>query len=166
MKKIIVMLLALMPLAAMAQTGKFGHIDSQAIMQAMPEFIKVRGEIEAEAKQYENEMTEMQKELQAKAEKYDKEKATMNATTQQQTEQSLQEMYQKIQQYNQDASQTLQQSEQEKMTAISEKLSKAINDVGTAGGFTAIFVEGSMPYISTTLCTDVTAQVKAKLGLK
>ena len=98
MKKIILMLLAFMPMAMMAQTAKFGHIDTQSIMQSMPEFIKARGELEAEQKQYENELQAMQKELQTKAEAYEKDKATMNATTQQTTEQSLQEMYQKIQQ--------------------------------------------------------------------
>lgn len=69
MKKIIIMLMALLPMAAMAQNAKFGHIDTQSIMQQMPEFIKARGELEAEQKQYENELQEMQKELQAKAEK-------------------------------------------------------------------------------------------------
>ena len=41
------MLLAFMPMAMMAQTAKFGHIDTQSIMQSMPEFIKARGELEA-----------------------------------------------------------------------------------------------------------------------
>lgn len=165
MKKIIVMLLALMPLAAMAQTGKFGHIDSQAIMQAMPEFIKVRGEIEAEAKQYENEMTEMQKELQAKAEKYDKEKATMNATTQQQTEQSLQEMYQKIQQAYADNQQKLQKSQQDKIQPIMLKVQNAIKAVGKNGGYVYIMdISAGIPYISETLSKDVSSDVKAELN--
>lgn len=165
MKKIIVMLLALMPFAAMAQTGKFGHMDSQAIMQAMPEFIKVRGELEAEAKQYENEMQEMQKELQAKAEKYDKEKATMNATTQQQTEQDLQDMYQKIQQAYADNQQKLQKSQQDKIQPIMLKVQNAIKAVGKNGGYVYIMdIASGIPYISETLSKDVSADVKAELN--
>ena len=150
MKKIILMLLAFMPMAMMAQNAKFGHLDTQSIMQSMPDFIKARGEIEAEQKQYENELQEMQKELQTKAEKYEKEKATMNATTQQQTEQSLQEMYQKIQQAYQDNQQ---------------KIQNAIKAVGKAGNYVYIMdITAGIPYISETLSKDVSAEVKAELN--
>lgn len=39
--------------------------------------------------------------------------------------------------------------------------------MGQTGGYVYIMdIQGGIPYISTTLSTDVTAQVKAKLGLK
>ena len=164
MKKIIIMLLAIMPLAAMAQTAKFGHVDTQAIMQSMPEFIKVRGELEAEQKQYENELQEMQKELQTKAEKYEKEKATMNATMQESTEKSLQEMYSKIQQAYQDNQQKLQKASQEKLQPLQTKLMNAIKAVGKAGGYVYIMEVGSCPYISETLSKDVSSEIKAELN--
>lgn len=165
MKKIIIALLALLPMAAMAQNAKFGHMDSQSIMQSMPEFIKVRGELEAEQKQYENELQEMQKELQTKAEDYEKNKATMAATMQQSTEQSLQEMYQKIQQTYQDNQQKMQKSSQEKLQPISLKLQNAIKAVGKNGGYVYIMdVAAGIPYISETLSKDVTSEVKAELN--
>ena len=46
----------------------------------MPELIKVRGELEATAKQYENDLKAMQEELERKASEYDKNKSTMNET--------------------------------------------------------------------------------------
>jgi outer membrane protein len=52
------------------------------------------------------------------------------------------------------------------MQAISQKLTKAIEEVGAAGGYAFVLVDGSMPYINKSVCTDVTAQVKSKLGLK
>lgn len=45
MKKLILMLLVFAPLATFAQ--KFGHLNTQEIIQAMPEFTKARTEIEA-----------------------------------------------------------------------------------------------------------------------
>ena len=45
MKKILMMLMLLAPMAAFAQ--KFGHINAQEVMAQMPEFIKARGEVEA-----------------------------------------------------------------------------------------------------------------------
>ena len=71
MKKLFMMLMLFAPLATFAQQ-KFGHINAQEVMASMPEFIKVRGEIEATAKQYENDLKAMQDELQRKAQEYDK----------------------------------------------------------------------------------------------
>lgn len=164
MKKIILMLLAFMPMAMMAQTAKFGHIDTQSIMQSMPEFIKARGELEAEQKQYENEMQELQKEFQTKAEEYEKNKATMNQTTQQQTEASLQEMYAKINQSGQDYQRKLQESQQTKMQPLFTKIQNAIQAVGKAGGYVYIMETGSALYISDTLSKDVTSDVKSELA--
>ena len=65
MKKLILMLMLCMPLATFAQ--KFGHVNAQEIMQSMPEFIKARGEVEAAAKQYDNDLKAMHDELQRKA---------------------------------------------------------------------------------------------------
>lgn len=165
MKKVIIMLLALLPIAAMAQTAKFGHIDSQAIMQSMPDFIKARGELEAEQKQYENELQEMQKELQTKAEKYDKEKATMNATLQQQTEEELQKMYNAIQEAYAQNQQKIQKASQEKLQPIQTKIVNAIKAVGKNGGYVYIMdVAAGIPYISETLSKDVSSDVKAELN--
>lgn len=164
MKKLILLLLALAPLSVFAQ--KFGVVNQGDIVQAMPEYTKAQTDLQAESKVFEDELKRMQDELQKKAEAFDKEQASLPDAIKARRQNELQEMYQKIQQYNQDASQSLQQSEQTKMAEISEKLSKAIDEVGQSGGFTCIFMEGSMPFISKTQCTDVTAQVKAKLGLK
>jgi outer membrane protein len=53
------------------------------------------------------------------------------------------------------------------MQAITTKVLDAIKQVGQSGGYVYIMdLTGGIPYISTTLSTDVTSQVKAKLGLK
>jgi outer membrane protein len=53
------------------------------------------------------------------------------------------------------------------MQAIQTKVLDAIKQVGQAGGFVYIMDNaGGIPYISSTLSTDVTSQVKTKLGLK
>ena len=76
-------------------------------------------------------------------------------------------MQQKIQQSYQDNQQALGRASQEKMQAITTKVIDAIKAVGQEGGYVYIMdIAGGVPYISTTLSTDVTAQVKAKLGLK
>lgn len=165
MKKLLLMLLMCAPVAAFAQ--KFGHVNTQEIIQVMPEYTKARTEIDALQKQYEDDLKSMQDELTKKSQAYEKEQATLPDNIKQRREQELQEMYQKIQQSYQDNQQALGKASQEKMQAITTKIVDAIKEVGQAGGYVYIMdVAGGIPYISTTLSTDVTADVKAKLGLK
>ena len=159
------MLLVFAPLTMMAQ--KFGHVNAQDVIQAMPEFTKARTEVEALQKQYEADLQSMQDELQKKAEAFEKEQSTLPENIKQRRETELQEMYQKIQQSYQDNQQALAKAQQEKMQEITTKVLDAIKAVGQAGGYVYIMEMGAgIPYISTTLSTDVTAQVKQKLGLK
>ena len=140
------MLMLFMPLATFAQ--KFGHVNAQEIMASMPEFIKARGEVEAAAKQYDNDLKAMQDELQRKAQDYDKNSSTMNETK-----------------TAQDNQQALGKLQQEKIGPITNKLVDAIKAVGKAGGYVYIMdVTSGIPYISDTLSKDVTAEVKAELN--
>ena len=147
--------------------AKFGHVDTQEIIQAMPEYQKAKTEIDALQAQYEADLKSMQDELQKKAEAFDKEQATLPDNIKQRRQTELQDMYTKIQQSYQDNQQALQKASQEKMQAITAKVLDAIKAVGQEGSYVLINeINSGIPYISTTLSTDVTAVVKTKLGLK
>ena len=167
MKKIIICAMcAFCGLTANAQ-AKFGHVNTQEIIQAMPEYTAAKNDIDKLTAQYEADLKSMQDELQKKADAFDKEQATLPDNIKQRRQTELQEMYQKIQQSYQDNQQALQKASQEKMQAITAKVLDAIKAVGQAGEFVMINeINAGIPYISTTLSTDVTAQVKTKLGLK
>ena len=113
MKKLILMLMLFVPIATFAQ--KFGHVNAQAVMESLPEFIKARVEVEGQAKVYDNQLKEMQTEIQKKAEEYDKTQATMNDTKRKETEATLQDLYQKFQQAQQDNAQAIQKLQNEKL---------------------------------------------------
>ena len=167
MKKIILCAICAICGFTTATAQKFGHVNSQEIIQVMPEFTKARADIEALTKQYEADLKQMQEELQKKSEAYEKEQATLPANIKQRRETELQEIYQKIQQSYQDNQQALAKEQNEKMQAITTKVLDAIKAVGQAGNYVYIMdLAAGIPYISTTLSTDVTADVKAKLGLK
>ena len=166
MKKIILCAICAICGFTTANAQKFGHVNSQEVIQAMPEFAKARTDIEALTAQYEADLKSMQDELQKKGEAFEKEQATLPENIKTRRQQELQDMYTKIQQSFQDNQQALQKASGEKMQAIQTKVLDAIKSVGSAGNFTYIVEMGSLPYISTALSTDVTAQVKAKLGLK
>lgn len=164
MKKLILMMLLCAPMTMFAQ--KFGHLDSQALIQSLPEAIKVQGELEAQGKIYENNLKEMQDELQKKADDYDKQASTMNATKKAETEKSLQDMYAKIQQTAQDNQQAFNKLQQEKLGPILQKVRDAIEAVAKAGGYVYIMEKsaGQPLYVNEALSTDVTAEVKAQLN--
>jgi outer membrane protein len=169
MKKLIIMAMLMAPVSLFAQ--KFGHVNAQEIMAAMPEYTTAQNEVQALQKTYEEDLTRMQDELKKKGEEYDKalkENPNMPDNVKSRREQELQDLYQRIQQSYQDNQQELQKVSQEKMQAITTKVLNAIKEVGQAGGYVYIMdlTGGGVPYISTTLSTDVTSQVKAKLGLK
>ena len=168
MKKIIICAIcAICGFATANAQGKFGHVNTQEIIQAMPEYNKAKTKIDALQAQYEADLKSMQDELQKKADAFDKEQATLPENIKQRRQTELQEMYQKIQQSYQDNQQALQKASSEKMQAITAKVLDAIKAVGQAGDFVIINeINAGIPYISTTLSTDVTAQVKTKLGLK
>ena len=164
MKKVIIMLMLLAPLATFAQ--KFGHVNTEAIVQSLPDYSRAKGEIEAIGKQYENELQASQTELQRQAEDYDKKKSSMNATQQQEMEQKLQDMYAKIQQQAQQSQQEYQKASQEKVQPILDKVRQAIETVAKSGGYVYVMdtSSGTVLYINDTISKDLTAEVKAQLA--
>ena len=160
MKKLVLMLMLLAPMTMMAQ--KFGKVNTQTIMQALPDVAKANGELEALQKQKDNELKAMQEEFQRKADEYQKGASTMNATAKQQKETELQGLQQKIQQAYQDGQQELQKKSDELMQPIVAKVRAAIDAVGKAGNYTYIFEEGAAIYTGSNVL-DVTKEVQSKI---
>ena len=168
MKKIIICAIcAICGFTTANAQAKFGHVNTQEIIQAMPEYNKAKTEIDALQAQYEADLKSMQDELQKKADAFEKEQATLPENIKTRRNQELNDLYQRIQQTYQDNQQALAKAQQEKMQAITTKVLDAIKAVGQEGGYVYVMdMSAGIPYISTTLSSDVTAQVKAKLGLK
>lgn len=160
MKKLVLMLMLLAPMTMMAQ--KFGKVNTQTIMQALPDVAKANGELEALQKQKDNELKAMQEEFQRKADEYQKGASTMNATAKQQKETELQGLQQKIQQAYQDGQLELQKKSNELMQPIVAKVRAAIDVVGKAGNYTYIFEEGAAIYSGSNV-VDVTKEVQSKI---
>lgn len=167
MKKIIIIaLMAVLPFGAFAQ--KFGHINSSDIIPLMSEYKAAQAEMEELVKQYQEELDYMQNEYSKKVDDYMKNRETLPESIRERREQELTESQQKMQQYYNDCEVNKNQKESQLMGAIEDKVLKAIKAVGEEGGYVCIFniAGGVVPYVSSTLTTDVTEAVKAKLGIK
>ena len=95
MKKLIICALCAICVFTTANAqGKFGHVNTQEIIQLMPEVTKAQADLEALAKTYEADLKSMQDELQKKGEAFEKEQATLPENIKQRRQQELQDMYQ------------------------------------------------------------------------
>lgn len=163
MKKTILAMLLALPMTMFAQ--KIGHVNFETVIQGMSEYTAAQTEFQNLQKQLSEEMQRKQTEFQTKSEAYDKEKATLSETLRAYREQELQKAYEELSQFAQTCEQELQKVQQTKMGELQEKVLKAVQEVGAAGGFAYILPANGVAYVGTS-AIDITNQVKAKVGAK
>ena len=166
LKKIALLLLLIAPMSVFAQ--KFGHVKFAEILTVMPEYTKAQTDIQAQQKQYEDEMKSASDELTKKFTEYQQEQANLPKNIQERRQKELQELNEKGMQFQADAQQQLQKAYAEMMEPIYKKIDDAIKAVGQEGGYVYIFDlnRTDIPFVNESLSTDVTPAVKGKLGLK
>jgi outer membrane protein len=140
------------------------HIDTQALIDAMPEAITAKTELEKLAKTYEADIRTMATELDNKLKQYDAEASTKTEEENAKRVQEVGEMRTSIQQYQGQAQQDIQKKEQELFTPIYKKAKDAIQKIGKAQGFQYVLDsrEGSSLLLSDG--KDLIADVKKELG--
>lgn len=165
MKKIILILtVALISTAAMAQ--KYGHLNAQEIMKAMPEYIQAQAEMENYGKQKEKELVTMQKAFQESYQKYEAQASTLSPEIRKSRESDLLETQQSIQAFQQKAQEKIQKKEVELLDPMIKRVRAAIKVVGKANGFTYIFDESAGSLLYSEGGNDVSELVKAELAKK
>ncbi|HEY9124253.1 MAG TPA: OmpH family outer membrane protein [Bacteroidales bacterium] len=169
MRKYLVILFAAAFIStAGAQTAiKLGHINSQELIEAMPESDSAQKKIEKLTKDLQSQLETMQVELNNKYQDYLSKRDTYSDLIKQTKENELQELNQRIQTFSQNAEQDLQKQRSGLYKPILDKANKAIADVSKENGFTYIFdLAGGLIIYHAENSTDILPLVKAKLGLK
>lgn len=165
MKKIVVIIVAIAFVAPVFAQQKFGHIDSAALMELMPEKAKAEAELEAFAKEFQSALEAMGKEYEGKVAAFQQGEKDMIKTVRDTKVREIADLERRIQEFQQQAQEEIQAKEQELLTPIIEKARKAIDEVAVEKGYTYIFDNsvGVLLYAKDT--EDVMADVKAKLKL-
>lgn len=165
MKKILIFIMLLAPMSLLAQ--KFGYVNSGELIQLMPEFAKAQQKIQDLEKTYTAEFNSMRTELEKKGTEFEKlQQDSVPESILKRRYEELLQMEQRLQQFGQEVQQKLAMAEQEEMLAIQTKLREALEAVGRDGGYVCIYdLAGGMPYVSKTLCEDVTMKIRTKLGI-
>jgi outer membrane protein len=167
---VIIALFVTLPSIGFAQKAlKFGHLNKQELITLMPERDSAVVKLQKYGKDLEEQLEAMQVELNKKIEEVSKKEkeGTLSDLVKKTKYEEITQMQTRIQDFQQNAGQEYQQKQVELLQPITEKIDKAIGDVGKEGGFMYIFDTSSntIPYISAD-SQNVTALVKTKLGIK
>jgi outer membrane protein len=166
----LMIIIALAGQSAMAQSFKFGHINSDELIQSMPEYDSATVKLEKFRKDLVNALELMQVELNTKNDSYQKESKNLSDIVKQTKEQELIDMNKRIQDFQTNAQQQLQNKQSEVFQPIVAKVDKAIKDIGKENGFLYVFdispSKAALLYFDETKSVNVMPLVKTKLGLK
>ena len=151
-----------------AQSFKFGHINSDELIQALPEFDSATKKLEKYRQDLVNALELMTVELNNKSDAYNKESKNLTEIVRQTKEQELVDLNRRIQEFQTNAQEQLQNKQVELYQPIYTKVDKAIKDVGKENGFLYVFdiAKGSLLYFDETKSTNIMTLAKAKLGVK
>lgn len=158
----------LMSVSGLAQTQKIGHINADALLEAMPETATIQKQIEAYRAQLQKDLKDMEAELETKYNAYVAGEKLMTQVNKEIKQREIQELQGRIQEYQQKASQDLQNKQIELITPIIEKATKAVSDVAKENGFSYILdsSESKAVVIFVDKGIDIMPLVKKKLGIQ
>ena len=151
MKKLIVLLLMILPLGAIAQEVKIAFVKTQEVFMAMPEVSGM-------------ELKQMQDEYQKKYSDFVAQQDSLTENIKLRRMQEIQDIQERMDNFVQVAQQDVQKKQQELLQPIQQKLHEAIQKVGEEKGYTYIIDPAALLYTGTN-AVDATPFVRTKLGL-
>lgn len=140
---LIVAILILLVSFANAQSVRIAYVNSDEILQKLPEYNKIKKEIEATIKEWQDELEKMTNEFQAAYDDYQKKEALLDPKVKAEKQKNLQDLQQKIRDYQ---FQKFDQRDGEIVTLrekkfgpIREKVLQVIAKIAKEGNYNFIF---------------------------
>lgn len=163
--KILALAMVLFATQSFAQT-KIGHINMQELINLMPERDSAVVKLEKYAKELDETMQGMQQEFNTKYQTYQQKSATWTAAVLEDKTKELQGMQERLQVFQQNAQQEMGQLQQQLYAPVFEKANKAIEKIGTEGGFTYVIdlSAGAVIFKGAT-SIDLLPMAKKELGI-
>lgn len=154
--------------AGYSQNVKFGHVNGNELIQAMPEFDSARVKLEKFQMELQNALEIMTVQLNNMNDAYTKDNKNWTDIVKQTKEQEIIDLTKRMQDFQANAQEQLQNKQVEVFQPIQMKVDKAIKEVGKENGFIYVFDIGTgvLLYFDETKSTNVMPLCKAKLGIK
>lgn len=168
LKKIALLLLIVLPLGVFAQTLKFGHVNSFAIIEVMPEYSKATSDMQVLQQKYQEEIKRAEDEFGRKYQELLQMQDSLPRNILERRQKELQDLQERGMQFQQEVQENLTKAQQDMMNPIVQKVQEAIVSVGQEGNYIYIFdlARTPIPFVNDKQSIDVSTAVKTKLGIK
>ena len=164
--KKITLTLGILCIAMAINAQKFGHITSEQLLQAMPEYDSAQIKVQDLRSQYDLEIERIQVEINKKIEEFNQSETTISDLIREAKASEIQEMQVRLQNFAQTAQQDLQQQSMMFIQPVMDKAREAINEVAKEQGLLYVFdLSQGNPIYTSEESVDMLPLVQAKLGL-
>ena len=146
---------------------KFGRINTQEIIMAMPETKTMQENMDTFAKELSDNIETMNVEFNTKLQDFQKNYNTFSDAIKEVKEKELNDMQTRTREFQERAQQDYQKKQNDLLAPIIDKANSAIDKVAAAGGVLVVFdtSTGSLAYFDEATLTDVAPAVKKELGI-
>jgi outer membrane protein len=170
MKKIIIISALLITSSISIAQLKIGYIDSDSIMDNLPDVQDARQKLDASIQEWQTELNKLEVDWKAKYDDYEKRKLIMTDQTRAETEAALVQLETQIAQYREKKFGTngeLFQKQDELMKPVQNKIFGALKEIAEKEDYDFVFDRsGDIMILFAKEKYDLTAQVLEKLKLK
>jgi outer membrane protein len=149
-----------------AQNFKFGYINRDELLKAMPDYDSANVKLENLRKVLVSQLALMQDELSNKTAAFNNGSNSLSDVIRKTREVELKDLNNRIQLFQVKATQQINDKNAELIQPIETKADKAIKDVAKEQGFTFVFDAGVLYYFDEKKSINMLPLIKTKLGLK
>jgi outer membrane protein len=151
----------------MTQAQKFGYINSQEILELMPEYKTAKSDLDVMKSMFEKKGKDMVTSLQNKYADLQKkqESGTVAPIELQKQADALKAEEGQLGDFEKTSQETIYKKTEELLKPIQEKFNKAIAEVAKDNGFAYIFDSGAGLILYADTASDATKMLKAKLAI-
>ena len=142
--------------------SKTAHVDTQALVESMPEMKAAQSQLENLQRTYDTEIKTLVKEFETKIKQYEVEAESKTAEVNAKRAEEVQGMQANINAYRQGAMEDLQKKQEDLIAPILEKARTAIQKVGRSQGYQYVLDSSSLLLAEGK---DLLVDVKKELGI-
>jgi len=161
-----VMAFGAISLQAQSKKTKVAVINTQVILQLMPEYDSASVAMQKKYADMEQQLQIMMQELQSKQQAYLDQKDSLTPMWRSMREQEIKDLQARTQQFQQNAQQELTDYQNELIAKILEKITVAVKDVSKENAYTHVIDNSQQILLYFDDTFDITDLVKKKLNLK
>lgn len=169
LKKLFIFLIAIAPLAAVAQNANIAYINTQEIFSAMPEIPGIETQLNNKQEQINKDGQALIDEFNKKAEEFEKAQTTASDAAKADLQRQMGQIQERYQAFLQNSQQEIEKLRESLLNPVQRKIADAIKAVGDDNKYVYIFDVATMSsplvYVSPT-AVNATPLVRTKLGLK